>query len=275
LLAQSGESTVWDKVQNARRDSPVTALSIESQHQSKGFFKDILLAAQQGEIGPTLRTRASKLGLHLRIEANIAFLWERSGSGGLYVIRLGEAENILLQAPHSFFDLGTGQLVSTMFENGPFRAAFFNTTHRYGKAGLAPEERPADPPDLAHLSDTRFQAATLGASEAYRDLTVIQLHGFRSRDGEAAVVTTGSALQPAHLLTELRTLLTELMGEIGPILTGSARPELAAKRNAQGRLLSSRSQFFHVELSKPARDALLSDSALLDRLSELLVEASR
>jgi len=272
LLAQASPSSVWEKVQNARRDSPIEVLSMADQHQSKAFFRDILLEAQKGQINQSLRTRASTLGLHLRIEDDFAYLWDRTGSAGLYVVRLGQAENIILQAPHSFFDLGTGRLVSLLLEQGPYRAAFFNTTHRYGQAGLTPEERPETPPDLAHLATTHFQAATLGASEAFTNLSVVQLHGFRSREGESAVVTSGSALQPAGFLASFRTGLSDLMEDIGPVLNAKHRPELAAKRNVQGRLLSSRSVFLHVELSKPARDKLNSNATLLEDLSQLIVE---
>lgn len=258
-----GADTLWRQVENARRDGPIADLDAATQHAARLFFRDLTQDAAQGEISSLSRSRATALGLHLRVETGRVLLWGREFAHGLFVFRLGPAQELLLQAPHSFYDLGSGAIQASLFEQLPIRAAFFNSAHRYGGPGLKKQDRPKPAPDLAHRPHTLFQAATLGASEALRELVVIQIHGFQSRQGESVVLTAGSALQPARIQRQLHHQLQSLFGEIGPVVTGAARPELAATTNLQGQILSSESAFLHVELSRPTREKLLDDPALL------------
>ena len=147
----SANTPVWELVQNARRDTPVLhELSPADQHRARLLFRGLLQAAEGSEIPARLREQATGLGLHIRIEEDRVLVWGRENSVGLYVIRLGPALPAILQAPHSFYDLGSGKLTSALFEAGTWRAAYFNSGHRYGRPGLAVEERPDPNPDVAH-----------------------------------------------------------------------------------------------------------------------------
>jgi hypothetical protein len=266
-----GSDVLWQQVQNARRDGPVADVNASTQHSARVFFRELAQETANNRLSPQTRSRATALGLHLRTEDDRVLLWGRDEPHGLYVFRLGPAREILLQAPHSFYDLGSGAIQSRLFEELPVRAAFFNSAHRYGGPGLKKEERLTPSPDLAHRPHTLFQAATLGLSEALNDLVVIQLHGFRSRQGESVVITAGSALQPTQIERSLHHRLQSVFGEIGPVVTGAARPELAATGNLQGQILSSQSAFLHLELSKPAREKLLADASLMAALGQSIL----
>jgi hypothetical protein len=266
-----GADTLWQQVENARRDGPIADVDAATQHTARLFFRDLTQESAQGQLSPLSRNRASALGLHLRVESDRVFVWGRDAAHGLFVFRLGTAQELLLQAPHSFYDLGSGAIQASLFEQLPIRAAFFNSAHRYGGPGIKQEDRPDPAPDLAHRPHTLFQAATLGTSEALKDLVVIQLHGFRSRQGESVVLTPGAALQPIGIQRKFQQEIQNLFGEIGPVVTGAARPELAATTNLQGQILSSKSAFLHLELSKPAREQLLGDPALLSAFGQSLL----
>ena len=177
----------------------------------------------------------------------------------------------MLQAPHAFYDLGTGAIQSALFDQFPVRAAFFNSAHRYGGPGIAKEDRQKPTPDLAHRAHSLFQAATIGTAEAMDKPLFVQIHGFRTRNGESAVLSSGSALQPNHIYQGLQHQLNLILSDHGPVVSASARPELAALKNVQGRVLSSTSAFLHLELSKSTRDDLLENNALLAELGESLL----
>jgi hypothetical protein len=266
-----GADALWQQVENARRDGPIADVNAATQHAARVFFRVLAQEAAKDRLSPKSRSRASALGLHLRVEGDRVLLWGRDEPHGLFVFRLGPAREILLQAPHSFYDLGSGDIQSRLFDALPVRAAFFNSAHRYGGPGLKKEDRLTPSPDLAHRPHTLFQAATLGLSEALNDLVVIQVHGFRSRQGESVVLTAGSALQPARLERSLHHRLQSIFSPIGPVVTGAARPELAATGNLQGQILSSQSAFLHVELSKTARENLLSDPSLMAAFGQSLL----
>ena len=270
----SAETPVWELVQNARRDSlELEELTASEQHRARLFFHRLLGSAESDSIPSTLREEAVALGLHIRIEEDRILVWGREASLGLYVIRRGAAQPAILQSPHSFYDLGSGRLTSTLFETGKWRAAYFNTGHRYGKPGLTAAQRPDPPPDLAHNPYTLFQAATVAAIDALPEPVVVQIHGFRSRSGEAAVLTPGAALQPSNIHMTLQSRIAPILHEWGPVLGAAARPDLAGRRNVQGRVLSGKARFLHLELSKTARDGLLSDEPRLAELNAALLEA--
>ena len=101
---------------------------------------------------------------------------------------------------------------------------------------------------------------------------MVQIHGFRSREGESAVLTAGAAQQPSHIETRLQTALRTLFSEWGPVLNASARPELAGRKNVQGQAISGNGVFVHLELSKATRDGLLKAPDQLLALHHALLE---
>lgn len=262
---------LWKQVQNSRRDGPIADVSAKTQHDARIFFRELVQEVTKGSVSLRLRQQAVSIGLHIRVEDDRVLLWGREAAHGLFVFRLGAARDLVLQAPHAFYDLGSGLIQSRLFDQFPVRAAFFNSAHRYGGPGIAKEDRQKPTPDLAHRAHSLFQAATIGTAEAMDNPLIVQIHGFRSRNGESAVLSSGPALQPNQIFQGLQHRLNLILSDHGPVVSAAARPELAALSNVQGRILSSTSAFLHLELSKPARDDLLADNALLNKLGESLL----
>lgn len=177
---------------------------------------------------------------------------ERRGAGVL-VIRCGEASPLLWQAPHSFYDLHTAEIVRLAFLESGARAAMWNTVHRYRSRADETEDDPVHPADVTREFGSLFHAMTVGVAAGDPGLRVVQVHGFAERpEGWAAIVSSGDAARPplaaAGALSPLGTIAT----------FGKDTDELGATNNVQGRALarSPRPRFLHVELSPTARGLL-------------------
>lgn len=187
----------------------------------------------------------------------------RRGAGA-YVFRTGEAQNVVLQAPHVFFDLGTETIGAQLFTCAPegFRPRVFltNTAHRYkGRAGERRDD-PDHPADLAHNPDHLFQVATDAVVRSVPDVRIVQLHGFgpsESKREEVAAVISAGTRSPGVLTRKVATRLTSVLGE-GIRVFPDDTDRLGGTKNAQGRLLQAypKARFVHLELSAPLRRAL-------------------
>lgn len=125
------------------------------------------------------------------------------GSTGAFVLRVGprtrSGPERLLQAPHAFYDVGTGELALALLLAAPggFRGLFTNTLHRYVQADGRKEKRDENPADVCHNDAHAFVAATVGAVRALGEVEVVQLHGFgedhvlHDRPDAWAVVSAG------------------------------------------------------------------------------------
>jgi hypothetical protein len=203
----------------------------------------------------------------------------RRRGAGAYVLRTGTATQDVIQAPHAYFDVGTGPLALTLFACAPEghrpRAFMTNTAHRYR---ARPGERRADadhPADVAHNPDHLFQHVTDAFARELPALRVFQVHGFGKeeldeRQGLAAVVSPGSrARSPWVRQVALR---------LGPLLGTGVRvyPDetqlLGGTQNAQARLLQAypRARFIHLELSASSRRALTSQEQVACMATALL-----
>lgn len=219
------------------------------------------IAAELGELG---------LGLEVWRTPKDTF-WvvrekeDRRRGAGAYVIRAGAATFDFIQAPHAYFDSGTGMLGAWLFACAPdgARPRLFatNTAHRFrGRPGETREDA-HHPADLAHNPDHLFQWATDLAARRFPGLRVFQLHGFarggsQTRKTLVAVVSDGSR-RPAQAVKKLAGRLGGLLGA-GVRLFPDETEILGATQNVQARLLQSYpgTTFVHLELSAEARQAL-------------------
>lgn len=216
----------------------------------------------------------------------------RPRGSGAYVFRIGPKEPgpvILLQAPHNFFDEGTGRLAAELFFKPPPgarpRALFTNTIHRYqfapgDKAGPRDKRRKNHPADVAHNPEHAFSTATrafAAAAAVDGGVRVIQLHGFGMRDDEvsdASVAMVVSAGDKGGSSMYSGSVAEQLKGQLD---TGVRRfPEevdfLGATTNAQGRLLKGieHTEFLHAEMSKELRVRLAANHEQLNMLGKVL-----
>jgi hypothetical protein len=189
---------------------------------------------------------------------------------GLYAFRAGVGP-LCIQAPHTFFDEGTGEIALQLFAHIRAGALFVNTVHRYARS-----DGGSSASDVAHSERTMFAAATHGLYDAGR-WDLIQVHGFGAREElpahVKAVVSDGlSARAPGGAAERLRGALTRRWGEGTVRLFGVDTQVLGATTNVQGQAArAAKALFLHVELSATTRQTLGQDpAALVDSILETL-----
>jgi len=212
----------------------------------------------------------------------------RRRGAGAYLFRLGppQPEEILLQAPHADYDVGTGDISAQLFfapppGNAP-RALFLNTIHRYQVTPGQRERRPGSPADVAHNPDHLYAHATEAALTA-GPMLVVQVHGFGTRSdddgddddvpaGTTMIVSAGRETGSTPRSNAVAAALRRRFGD------GVRRfPEdvsvLGATTNVQGRAARSRAgDFVHVEIAASLRKQLRDGGAPLQQLGEALFD---
>jgi hypothetical protein len=168
---------------------------------------------------------------------------ERAGAG-FYALR-AKGLPVCIQAPHTFFDQGTGELALATFAKLRASCLCTNTVHRREV-------------DVAHAEQSIFLAATQGLLDA-RKWPVVQLHGF-ARDSlpqnVAAVVSEGAPRTTAS--ARLQKALQLEPGRV--LLYPRDTRELGGTKNVVGaRARAAGALFLHIELSPEARQRLLAD----------------
>lgn len=195
---------------------------------------------------------------------SFAALVERSAGGrGAYLFRLDGGDGVLLQAPHAYHDLGTGELAAEIFfspGDGPRpRALFTNTIHRYQDDDGQRRRRPDSPADVCHNPDHPFSAATEAAVRAMPDVRIVQLHGFGDgdlvRDGVDVVVSAGRQRPTATSERVAEALRGVLAGQV--LLYPTQVDRLGGTTNVQASIARAHgADFLHLELGPAAREAL-------------------
>ncbi len=253
-------------------------------------------AARSGGNVRALAVRARAIGFRVeiwRVRGRVFWVLlearaQRRGAGA-YLIRPGPhlsgQPEIVLQAPHVFFDRGTGHIAAALFfgweGRGRARALFTNTVYRYAGvedqeasdaatgAASAPETRA--PADVAHAADHAFQAATEAIVRELDQVVVIQLHGFAERPTRPEIILSSGADEIGALLPGLATGLSTIFERV--LRYPEEFDELGGTSNVQGRMLAlyPRAHFVHVELSARTRARLGATPALLARFAHAVL----
>jgi hypothetical protein len=195
---------------------------------------------------------------------------QRAGAG-LFVFRAGGSP-LAVEAPHTFFDEGTGDVAQALFARLRAGAMFCNTVHRYSPSAGGGEH----PADVAHAERTLFAAANQGLLDTVR-WAIVQVHGFGDKQGlpaeVKAVVSDGVAARAADApAVRLRAALAARWGAGSVRLYGVDADVLGATTNVEGKVArKAGAVFLHVEMSSATRRALGADVApLATALSEIL-----
>lgn len=236
----------WEAVKavRVREVSDLHAATVEQRLALDALTQAVVRAAPGGELPEPLFAEATALGCSLRVDGKLAVLSGRPG-WALVVVRLGEATPWVVQAPHPWYDLGTGDLTEKLFLESEARAAVFATSHR----ALGPGT------DAAHAVEGTFHTVTLALVESMEEPVVVQIHGFGSGHTNADAVVGGWGADA------LATSLT-LAGWVA--VDGAVVPALGGRTNVTVRALAGRAPVAHLELSKARRKALRREAA--DRL---------
>lgn len=241
---------------------------------------------------PAWNAQLQRLGFELVIAEErepLLLIRELEGirrGGGVYVLRPHAPRPALVfEAPHCFFDGGTGPIARDLFERTGAAALAMNTVHRY----LGKEKPPANgvsPADVAHSERSAFQGFTVGASRALARAAFVQIHGFAPEAhpelaGVDVVASKGEAAPVADPAFEgLVPRLRALLGAKQVAVFGREARTLGATENVQGRFLNAYSddRFYHLELSRGLRARLDREAGLAEKLADALaplVEAGR
>lgn len=198
---------------------------------------------------------------------------QRAGAGA-FALRPG-GSRLVIEAPHTFYDEGTGEIALALFARLRAGALFFNTVHRY-----SPPDGDRHPADVAHSEQTLFAAANQGLLDAAASSTIVQVHGFGGKQPLGAevkaVVSDGTAGASAPA-AKLRAALTRRWGAGTVKLFGVDAEVLGATTNVEGKAARRvGATFLHIEMSGDTRKALGRDVALLgDALGEALGHLER
>lgn len=233
----------WEAVKTVRvrEIGEVHPATVEQRLALDTLIQAVVRAAPSGGLSEALVAEASALGCSLRVDGQLAVLSGRPG-WALLVVRLGNASPWILEAPHPWYDLGTGDLTEKLFLESDARAAVFATTHR----ALGPET------DAAHAVEGTFHTVTLALVESMEEPVVVQIHGFGPGHTDADAVVGGWGAD---------ALANSLVAAGWGAVDGSVVPALGGRTNVTVRALTGRAPVAHLELSKARRKALRREPA--------------
>ncbi|CAM2010748.1 hypothetical protein [Acanthopleuribacter pedis] len=198
----------------------------------------------------------------------------RNFGRGFYLFRPPGALPVLLQAPHAFHDLDTGEIAMRWFVEGPWLAGAWNTAHRYE---VLPDLRPVDWVDRR---DQYGQALTAAALSVMSRGVIVQLHGFEQMNRvtpagrDAAVILSNGRETPSPAVWSLDACFEGF--QLGQVrVFGEDVMELGGTRNQQALAVHAdggRLWFLHLEMDRPLRRNLVRDRSLRDDLAGCLLD---
>jgi hypothetical protein len=197
---------------------------------------------------------------------------------GIFLFRPSAATPRLLQMPHRFHDVKTGEIGFRLMLQGGFKAAAWNSVHRNARGG----DSDRGGADLAHNGDNYFTLLAEVAALLSSESRVVQIHGFdaagrKTEAGRRAqLIISDGTRHPKH---DARALAACLATRFDPRtrLFPYDVDELGATTNLIGARLREYGHrgFIHMELSRDVREALLSDEELMAQLGNCLSGGGR
>lgn len=201
-----------------------------------------------------------------------------SGKGG-YIFRIGivRYNNILLQAPHSFFDKDTFQIALDIFFNYPIKGFYFNTMHRY-KIEKEVDNKKFFPCDVAHNPESYFQEMTKGYINNLENPLIIQIHGFSPKDLENSqikmVLSTGKLKGSDNYFEKITKNMKKEFGNEFVKIYPEEISILGGETNVQGKFIAKikKGGFLHIELSNNFRKELKNNEEIKRKFVVSLLE---
>lgn len=253
----------------------------------RSFIRDVL-SARPGDA----RVPAAPPGFMLeRLPRDLLLVAEkpdsRRGAGAIVFRLAGPASDFVVEAPHTFFDMGTLPIAVAAFERTRGRALLINTVHRNrareqndpsdpGTTGSGDdEETGSSPSDLAHAARSFFLAAHEELAAAWPVAVTLQFHGFRDEIADGASVILSAAGTRSELETPAASLRNVLGADTVRVFPAQSRI-LGGVTNVEARVSAKLGgRFVHVEMSRSLRDRLTGDAALLSCFVDAFAEAFR
>jgi hypothetical protein len=269
-MGTTGETPLLqERLANRRCDNYIPATQQQLQ-QAEAAFASLLQAPATVDAPALAHWRALGFSLQHLVADDVEWLLlyqepAQCSGQGLYLVRLGAAAELALLAPHGFFDRDTDVIAAGLLQ-APVRVVAFNTARRhYTRDGKRVDA------DLAHRSDSLFNALTRAFARRFPSGRVVQLHGFNAQTctseagrTAAAIISAGTTTPSADSKAVAACLQSRLAGPVR--LYPRDIGELGGTTNVQGRLLRAEGHagFVHVELSRETREQLRDDGRLRD-----------
>ena len=268
LTAALAGPAAMDRVQAAKAETPAPLPEATHSAALSALCADLVRMAPQGRVPADGARRAEQLGYALERDGDRLWLTDIQQRGaGVLGLRLGPLPTeIVLQAPHPFFDRKTGVLASQLFDEQPVRAVVLATAQRYS----TPEA------DAAHEPFHPVNTITDGLVRGSPEPMVVQLHGFAVRPNrpDDVYLSSGRSWWSEADLAAIRRALSAHLGGRS-VAFGSEENGLAGQTNTQARTLIGRTPVLLLELSPALRSALVGDGTQRGALWDALEEGSR
>lgn len=224
------------------------------QEDLRAHLKQSVQAVLQGDAQAALQS-ATSANYHLCAEDS-TLLWSAPPSSGGAALALRthpSVRDVIIETPHSFFDLGTLGEGLTVFQTTNARAFLASGTHRCasdthsacsGQTQVCTLFSSEDfrISDMAHTDTSFFHAAHLAIADGLPETTILQLHMFLD---PGASVSNGKRHEttvdtPSARLTEALTqaLPDELVTSCNDYGAGNTEDRTCGTSNTQGRHLN-------------------------------------
>ena len=195
---------------------------------------------------------------HLCAEDSVLLWSAPSGSGGaaLALRTHPSAIDIIIETPHSFFDLGTLEEGLLVFQRTQARALLASGTHRCAADTISEcsgetqvctlfSSEPFRLSDMAHTDTSFFHAAHIALADGLPQTVIIQLHMFLEAgasvsNGKTSDITNDD---PSARLTETLTtaLPDQKITSCNDYGAGNTEQRICGTSNTQGRYLNGSS----------------------------------
>jgi len=223
-----------------------------------------------------LASYAMEIIIHDEKQQRFLIIQEKEGSyrgSGVYVLRCGKALPLVIQAPHSYFDLNTAGISYKIFRESKARWLMTNSLHRYRSYENESADNSFHPADVAHNPNSLFQAIVKGIFSVAPKLIFLQFHGFDSAWRNTDVVLSDGHLQNQIWSQKLKQYWQPLNFKV--MIFGTEIQDLGGTSNSQSRFLKANGgHFLHVEMSGALRKKLVRKKAfrkpLLTALEQII-----
>ena len=225
------------------------------QEELRTHLLQSIQASLEGNAQMALES-ATSANYHLCAEDNM-LLWSAPPSSGGAALALRThplALDMIIETPHSFFDLGTLGEGLTVFQTTNARALLSSGTHRCASDTSSPcsgqtqvctlfSSEDFRISDMAHTDTSFFHAAHLAIADGLPETTILQLHMFLE---PGASVSNGKRHEttpdnPSARLTDAltRELPDEKVTSCNDYGAGNAEDRVCGTSNTQGRHLNN------------------------------------
>lgn len=231
----------------------------------------LFLKMFQGERSVQLHREWLSLGYHMQLVndhgSELLVLYEAEGlrrGRGLYAFRQSLPQPIALQAPHSFHEYHTRQIVLDMMREANIAAAAWNTVPR----SIERDGTVIDA-DLARQEYSFFKAFSRAFASHYANGHILQIHGFAQQKR-----TTQAGATAAMIISAGRQIPTPAVLAVGQCLKQHIPGpvhiyprdvlELGATTNTVGQAFMQlgHAGFVHLEISQEMRERMRNDTSL-------------